>query len=274
MRDLDELFGTLDAISAPDVRELAEGRLADADRPTPPLGSGRGNRAVVIVVAFLVFAAAAAYVWRAFSTTGSQPATSMTPSTVTEAPVPPGSKVFFAWPGQITVVDVATGTTEMVKVPNLGAGDPPFFLERIGDRLAYWGYDTYTLDPEHLDAPPVKIADGSWFFVPSATPGRVWAVWKNEKSSTPYDFVFDHLREIDSSGTVTVDATAPGEGWLDGAVSAGPVLQTRDDLIVWDPVAGKVVARLNAPSAAATFGNTIMWCDNHCPQLHITDVIT
>jgi hypothetical protein len=273
MRDLNELFGTLDTIPAPDVRVGAQGRLADAERPTPPFGGGRGNRAVVIAVAFLVFVAAAAYAWRAVSTTGSSPATSTIPS-ATEAPVPPSSRVFFAWPGQIIAVDVATGATDTVSVPTLHAGDPQVYLARIGDRLAYWGYDIYTLDPEHLDAPPVKIANGSWFFVPSATPGRIWAVWRDDRSSTPYHFFFDHLREIDSTGNVTVDGTAHGDSWMDGAVSAGVLLETRDGLTVWDPEAGKVVAQLNASSAAATFGNTVVWCDNHCPQLHLTDVIT
>jgi hypothetical protein len=182
--------------------------------------------------------------------------------------------VYFAWINEVTSIDATRGAARTYKVPELAAGDPPVYVARIGNRLVFWGYDIYTLDLLDLDAPSQTIANGSWFFVPSATPDRIWVVWKDDKASTPYHFVFDHLREIDSNGNVIVDGTAPGDGWLDGAVSAGPIFETRDGLIVWDPVTDKVIARLEASSSAATFENTVVWCDNHCPQLHFTEVLT
>jgi hypothetical protein len=275
MRDLDQLLATLDTISTPDVRGEAQRRLDDPEPPMPPLGRGRGSRIATIVVAFLVFAAAAAFAWRAASTSGARPAATGSPSVVTAAPVPPVSTVYFAWPGEITEVDVSTGTKHTVNAPGLSAGDPQVYLARLGHKLAYWGSGgTHILRLDDLDGPSEDVAADSLIFVPSATPGRIWAVWKNEAASTPYHFEFDRLREIDADGTVTVDGVAHGDSWLDGAVTSGVLLETHDGLIVWDPEAAEIVARLPASSAAATYDDTVVWCDNHCPELHFTDVAT
>jgi len=185
----------------------------------------------------------------------------------------PGSRVFFAWVGRVTELNIDTGATDTVSVPQLGAGDPPYFLARIGNRLVLWGYDIYSLDPNDLHAPPVKIAGGSWFFVPSASPDRIWVVWKNEKASTPYHFVFSRGREMTADGVVTAQGPAQGDAWMDGAVSSGVVFETNHGLLVWDPVGERVVARLPAqPSLAASFGDTVVWCESRCEQVHFTDV--
>jgi dipeptidyl aminopeptidase/acylaminoacyl peptidase len=206
-----------------------------------------------------------------------QPLPSMMQSPTTEPGVQPASKVYFAWPGEITVVDVSTDTASTVDVPTLGGGDPQYHVARVGDRLAYWGYNgTFAIDPTDLDAPPVKIASDSLYFVPSATPDRIWAVWRDPQASTPYHFVFDHLREISSDGTVQVDGVADGEAWMDGAVTSGVLMEAKDGLVVWDPRSGSVVARIpGAPSAAATFDDTVVWCDSYCrPSMHFTDATT
>src|SRR3954453_21286405 len=62
MRDLDELFRTLDEVPAPDVQERARSGTAHADVPLPSLGSVRARRVGTIAVALLVFLAPALYV--------------------------------------------------------------------------------------------------------------------------------------------------------------------------------------------------------------------
>lgn len=148
-------------------------------------------------------------------------------------------------------------------------------MVRAGDRLVFWGGDTYTLDPNEVDRPAVKISDDSWIFVPSADPDRVWVEVRDKKASTPYDFVFDAVREIAADGTVTAEGP-PFEGrWIDAAVSVGVVSETDDGLVVWDPTAREVVTGLRASGpTAATFGNTLVWCENHCPALHFSQVLT
>jgi hypothetical protein len=83
MGDLNELFANLDVLPATDVREEARRRLADPDKPTPPLRGGRGHRAIVIAVAFVVFIPAAALAWRAVRATSPRPDASVTPSQTT-----------------------------------------------------------------------------------------------------------------------------------------------------------------------------------------------
>jgi hypothetical protein len=274
MREFDEFFGQLDTMLVPDVRGDAQRRKGDHEPPMLALGMGRASQVATIVMAFLVFLAAATFAWRVASTHGARPASTATPTPSVVA-VAPASKVYFAWPGEITEVDVATGSTHTSTVHDLGGGDPPVYLARLGDRLAFWGNGVSTFDPRHPDAATNSIARGSLIFVPSATPGRIWAIWKDEAASTPYRFEFDHLREIDADGNVTVEGPAHGGEWLDGAVTAGVLLESEDGLIVWDPERSEVVARIpDAPSSAATFGNTVVWCVQHCPQFHLTEITT
>ena len=98
---------------------------------------------------------------------------------------------------------------------------------------------------------------------------------RDDEASTPYHFVFSAVREVAADGTVTAEGP-PFEGrWIDAAVSSGVVSETDDGLVVWDPTAHDVVARLDASGpTAATFGNTLVWCENHCPALHFTQVPT
>jgi hypothetical protein len=78
MRDLDELFGTLDKVPAPDVQEDARSRLAHVDLPMPPLGNARARRLGTIAVALLVFLAPALYAWQGTRSHG--PVGSVTPA--------------------------------------------------------------------------------------------------------------------------------------------------------------------------------------------------
>jgi hypothetical protein len=273
MRDLDDVFKQLDRMPAPDVRAEARRRMGDDERPMPSLGMSRTSQVATIVVAILVFTAAAAFAWRIASNHGARPADSNTPPPTPSVSVVAASTVYFAWPGEITEVDVATGNTKTFTVHDLGGGDPPVYLTRLGGRLAYWGNGASTFDPQHPSEAATSIARGSLIFVPSATPGRIWAIWKDEAASTPYRFEFSHLREIDGDGTVTAEGPAHGGDWLDGAVTAGVLLETKEGLIVWNPDRAEVVARIpDAPSAAATFDNTVVWCVEHCPQVHLTEI--
>src|SRR5690349_3659832 len=76
-------------------------------------------------------------------------------------------------PGTLIRVDAATGAvTTRTGVRELSGGDPPYFVYFTGGRLV-----TFALGRSHSFAPDLthpKSLGESWFFVPSATPGRVW----------------------------------------------------------------------------------------------------
>lgn len=185
-----------------------------------------------------------------------------------------GTRVFFAWINQLTVVDVSAGTSQTVHVPELAAGDPPYFIARRGDDLVFWGYSTYALDAADPTADPVTLADDSWYFVPSARPDRVWVVIRDEAESTPQHYVFSGVREITTEREITAEGPAMGDAWMDGAVDAGVVFESRDGLVVWDPIEREVIRRFGTGPMAASHGNTVVWCGDWCRELHFTDVLT
>jgi hypothetical protein len=190
------------------------------------------------------------------------------------SPVGAGTRVAFAWVGELTVVDIQAGSSETYDVPELAPGDPPIFLLRRGNHLVFWGGETYALDSRNLTEDPDVIADDSWFFVPSASPGRVWIVERDPARSTATHFVFSEVREINAQGEVTAKGPALGEAWMEGAVEAGVVFATKDDLVVWNPVEKEIVRRFGQPPMAAAHGNLVVWCRSWCPELHMTDVRT
>jgi hypothetical protein len=144
----------------------------------------------------------------------------------------------------------------------------------VGDRLVFWGYDTYAVDPSNLNARPETISHGSWFFVPAADPNRVWVVWKDDSASTSTHFVFSSVREIATDGKVIKQGPAHGSWWLDGAIEAGPVFQTSTGLAVWDPQQHRVLGRIEGASTmGASFRDSVVWC-NRCSSLHFTNPIT
>lgn len=175
----------------------------------------------------------------------------------------------------ITRIDLASGDSATVSLPELAPGDPPFPLVEAGGRLVFYGGShTYALDLD-LDGPPQDLGE-SWYFVPSGREGRVWLTTLDlESPETVRDL--KAVREVTVDGEVTVSETGrpPSHGpSILAAVKDGLLFQDDDELKVWDPLAGEVTARLPGPFPAATHGNLVAWCKQGCPKLHVTDVAT
>lgn len=220
------------------------------------------------------------------------PAGDGAPSHVEPLPASPGGTLYLEnlcrqiGDCTLTVVDLDAGTTRTVPIPQLALGDSPFRIERSGSRLVFRGSTsrstgsdiaTFTLDLE-LEDPPRNIGE-SWYFVPSATDGRVWlAILDPESPST--ERALKAVREVTvDDGTTVTDAALPEGRWstVVGAVTNGVVFQGgqgEDGLQVWDPLAREVVMSLPGPFAADTHETLIAWCDQSCEEMHITDVAT
>jgi hypothetical protein len=174
----------------------------------------------------------------------------------------------------LTVVDLGRGETVTVPVPQLAPGDPPFNLVETGGRLVFYGIGgAYALDLD-LKGRPQKLGE-AWYFVRSATEGRVWlALLDPQSPATVRDL--RGVREVTVEGRITVADTGPppcrGPTVL-AAVKDGLVCQD-DGLRVWDPVTGNVILELPGPFVADTHENLVAWCENGCPRLHLTDVGT
>lgn len=175
----------------------------------------------------------------------------------------------------ITRIDLATGESVTVTLPELAPGDPPFNLIHTGGRLVFYGGShTYALDPD-LKGPPEDLGE-SWYFVPSGHEGRVWLTTLDlESPETVRDL--EAVREVTVDGEVTVPETGrpPSNGpSIIAAVKDGLLFQEADQLRLWDPRTGKVTLRLPGQFPAAAAGNLIAWCRQSCPNLHVTDAAT
>lgn len=176
----------------------------------------------------------------------------------------------------MTIVDVETGESRPLDLPEFASGDAQFKLDRTGGKLVFRGSSgteagTYTIDQD-LVGDPVLLGE-SWYHVPSATNGRVWLMILDPDSPDTVRGL-KAVREVTIDGEVTVEDTGPPPGDnVVGAVTQGLLIQ-EDGLQVWDPRSDRIVSRLDGVFPVDTYGDVVAWCDSGCPQLHLTDVAT
>lgn len=172
----------------------------------------------------------------------------------------------------LLVVDVASGRVRPAPTPIAG-GDPPYQLARSGDRLVmYGGNRTYSVS---LDMRFSRLDLGeSWYFVPSATEGRVWLMVL-DSASPVRDLAAVREVAVDGGITLAPEARPPSRGpSILAAVDAGLLYQERERLALWDPRSDRVLLRLPGPFVADTHANLVAWCDAGCARFHITDAGT
>jgi hypothetical protein len=185
------------------------------------------------------------------------------------APTPSGT-LFLAGrePGTLTRVDAAAGTATHHRIPQLSGGDPPYFVAYTGGRVVVFSLGrTSSLAPDLTD--PRSLGE-AWFFVPSATPGRVWNILlRGGNDARRIDF--RGVREVAVDGTPTYARHAPVPGWPVGAVDDGLVVQVRDGLRVWDPVTARIVRRVPGILPLGIRGSLVAACLQPCRAVHFTD---
>lgn len=195
-------------------------------------------------------------------------------------PVPPAdsppepTRLFLAGDGELTVVDVDAGRARVHRLAELAPGDPPYRIIRRGNKLVFYGGDTYVLDPD-LGSSPRKLGD-SWFFIPSARPDRVWlAILDPASPETVRALAGVHeVSSIDGSVTVP-DVRPPGGRWPLAAVGDALVFEDRrGGLEIWDPVSREVTRRFPEAWLGPTHGDLLAWCDRDGRTLHVTNVTT
>jgi hypothetical protein len=190
-----------------------------------------------------------------------------------EDPKPGGTLVLqLLRPGEpLATVALPAGKPRIARGLAPAGGDPPLRLLHTGGRLVYYGAGgVYATDLE-LKGEPRKLG-AAWYFVPSATDGRVWLAYPDRDER--------HVRalaEVTVQGRVTARSASPppcpGPTVL-GAVTGAVLCQDRSRLLAFDPVSGRVVRRLPGPFPLDTHGRLVAWCADGCPRLHVTDVRT
>jgi hypothetical protein len=190
----------------------------------------------------------------------------------------PSPRLFLAGDGELWMVDAAAERARRIALPQLSPGDPPHRIVRRGGRLVLWGYDTLVLDGRAVDRRPRTIAAGSWFFLPSAHPDRIWIALL-DPGSPATERALRAVREITVDGAVTVpDVRPPGGRWPYGAVEDGLLFVSHDGrrLDVWSPTTRKLVRRIpisDGGDLGPTHGNLLAGCAaRRCGALRLTDL--
>jgi hypothetical protein len=167
-------------------------------------------------------------------------------------------------PGTLIRVDAATGEVTTRHLKQLGGGDPPYMVAFTGGRLVTFSLGRTSSLRWDLTRP--KSLGEAWFFVPSATPGRVWNLLLKPGSNV----AFRGVREVTVDGRTTAQHRAKVPGWAVGAVDDGLVLEGRKTLVVWDPATRRIVRRLPALFPVAFRGDLVASCHDPCRAMFLS----
>ena len=173
-----------------------------------------------------------------------------------------------ATPGQLTIVDVARRRVEKRHLRELAPGDPPYMIAVRGRRLVVFGHDhTYAFGPGLRE--PARDLGESWFFVPSASAGRVWLALLDPRSPATVNALRE-VREVTVDGRVTVVRSRRPPRWPFAALRSGLVLQ-HTTLELWDPATGRITQRLPGVFPVAARDWRVVSCAAGCRVLHVSD---
>jgi len=187
--------------------------------------------------------------------------------------------LFLAGNSEIWVVDVDKEQVEHLRVPDLGAGDPPHLIESIGDHLALWNYDVTSVPVANPAAPPETIADDGWIFIPAADPSHIWVGFLDADRPRA-ERALGELREIDGQGNViTSGIEPPGGAWPEVALARGFLFWANDGAIrLWDLEQRRTVRTYQREEIGdipgPVTGDLLASCIGGCKELILTDFET
>lgn len=171
-------------------------------------------------------------------------------------------------PRTVTIIDAATGRLEVHRVRELSPGDPPYAIAIVAGRLVVYGrLAIYSFDARVRE--PGRRIGASWFFLPSATRGRIWLASLNPRDPNQAHGL-GSVREVTVDGKVTLAHGARPPYTPVAAVEQGLLIQGQT-LEVWQPASGMIVRQLPGLFPVATRDSLVASCTAQCPVLHITD---
>lgn len=173
--------------------------------------------------------------------------------------------------GTVIVVDVAHARTETHRLSELYPGDPPYAIAPVNGRLVVYGrLRTYAFGLGLRE--PARSLGESSFFIPSATPGRVWLVLLDRRDPNQAHGP-GSVREVTIQGKVTLAHSARPPANPVAAVDNGLLVQART-LEVWQPASGRILRKLPGVFPLATRHSLAVSCAPYCPILHVTNTRT
>lgn len=128
----------------------------------------------------------------------------------------------------------------------------------------------HLIDPANPAA--TTLLSPAWMFISSAEPDRVW-LGIHDPNSPDTVRELSAVREVATTGEITVPDVAPPNGWWPiAAVLDGLLFQTEDSLLLWDPTTGEDIRTLPGPFPVATWENRIALCTGRCDEVYLTDL--
>jgi hypothetical protein len=171
---------------------------------------------------------------------------------------PPGVRIVLADVHDLRGTVVTLGrhpSVRSIPLPGRSGGDPPVNLAAVGGGLVFYGRDGPYALPGSLAGGSRRIHRGL-YFVPSATPGRVWVAIQDPRR--PGLRLVRRVVEVTTAGTpVVASRHRPPTRNIVAAVRAGLVVETTRGMSVWDPRTGRTVRTLPGAFPAAVRGNLV-----------------
>jgi hypothetical protein len=190
---------------------------------------------------------------------------------------PEPATLFLAGTNAMWVVDADDEQVEHLRIPELGAGDPPHLIAPVGDRLALWNYDVASVPAADPSTPPETLAKDGWIFIPAADPDRIWVGFLDPDSPAT-ERGLGELREIDADGDVITRGVKPPEGaWPYAELTGGLLFQGPGPIRLWDPDTDRTVRTYpwhQIGDMGPVSGDLLASCLESCEGLILTDFAT
>jgi hypothetical protein len=174
-------------------------------------------------------------------------------------------------PRTVTIVDARSARVEVRRLSELSPGDPPYTIAVIDGQLVVYGrVGTYRFGASVRE--PGRLIGASWFFIPSASRGRVWLVSLDARDPDQATGL-GSVREVTVGGKVILAHSARPPYAPVAAVDGGLLVQAQT-LEVWQPASGRIVRKLPGVFPLATRQSLVVSCSSQCPVLHLTNART
>lgn len=169
----------------------------------------------------------------------------------------------------VLAVDLDAGVAARRSVEGHRAGDQPYRLWRTDDALIVGWQRIFAVSTATAQARQLGEAT---IFVPAAEPDHVWLIdFASGRVETGVESTY---RLVDLTGEVQHEAPGVADAVPSRGVVGGLALETESGVAIWDAQQGQIVSRLGEGTGfvADARGRTIVWCEDACAQLHVTDL--
>jgi hypothetical protein len=149
------------------------------------------------------------------------------------------------------------------------AGDEPYSMFKVGERLVVGWAEPYSVDLASREG--ISLGEAT-IFVPAAEPNRVWMVdYPGGRIGQGDPLVWQV--DVVSGEPVSEPTSLPGDLHPDIGIPGGLALQPESGISLWDSETGSFtrLASDGYGNPHDVHGDNLIWCRDQCTQLVVTD---